>query len=75
METMNIPSRKKKSEPLSQDEWKSLKQYRKGFHTEMDCAEAIGITREALGRVILLGRSSPETVTKIRTALGQSTLK
>lgn len=64
-------TRKRKSEPLTKDEYTALKQYRKTFHTEIDCAEAIGISREVLGRVLLVGSGSPETIEKIRAAINK----
>jgi len=59
----------KKSEKLTAEEKKALKQYRKGFDTEVDCAVTIGIDRLVLNRVLLTGSASPATVEKIRTAL------
>lgn len=72
METLT--PRRKRSEPLTQDEFNALKKYRKSFHTQLDCAEAIGIRRELLNRVLIVGSSSPETVEKIRLALANRTL-
>jgi predicted nucleotide-binding protein (sugar kinase/HSP70/actin superfamily) len=66
--TTMIPG-KRKSERLTQEEWKALKQYRKSFDTESECAYVIGISRETLGRIILLGKSSPQTVAKIRKVI------
>ena len=62
-------TRKRKSEPLTRDEAVALKKYYKSFHTAADCADAIGISREVLGRVMLVGSGSPETIEKIRTAI------
>lgn len=62
-------TRKRKSEPLTKDEYTALKQYRKKFHTAVDCADAIGIKREVLDRVLLAGSAAPETIEKIRTAI------
>lgn len=63
-------ARKRKSEPLSKGELKALKAYRKGFSTEVDCAISIGIDRLVLGRVMLVGSGSPETIDKIKKVLG-----
>jgi hypothetical protein len=68
MSTYTI-TRSRKSEKLTPEERKALKQYRKGFDTEVDCAVSIGIDRLVLGRVILVGSGSPTTIEKIRTAL------
>lgn len=59
----------RKSEKLTAEERKALKQYRKGFDTEVDCAISIGIDRLVLNRVLLIGSASPATVEKIRTAI------
>jgi hypothetical protein len=67
MNTMT--SRRRKSEPLSTDEKKALKQYAKRFTAQLDCAEAICISREVLIRVLLAGSGSPETISKIRETL------
>jgi hypothetical protein len=66
---MNTNTMSRKSERLTANEKKSLKQYRKGFNTEVDCAVAIGIDRLVLNRVMLIGSASPVTVEKIRAAL------
>lgn len=62
-------ARKRKSEPLTKRELKALKTYRTRFSTEVDCALSIGIDRLVLGRVILVGSGSPETIAKIRKVL------
>lgn len=59
----------RKSEKLTAEERKALKQYRKGFDTEVECAVSIGIDRLVLNRVLLIGSASPATVVKIRAAL------
>lgn len=59
----------RKSEKLTADERKALKQYRKGFDTEVECAVSIGIDRLVLNRVLLIGSASPATVGKIRSVL------
>lgn len=66
---MNTNTMSRKSERLTTDERKALKQYRKGFNTEVDCAVTIGIDRLVLNRVMLIGSASPATVEKIRVAL------
>lgn len=60
---------RRKSIRLTPDELKALKAYRKHFNTEVECAEAIDIKRETLGRVFLVGSGSPVTVGKIRLAI------
>lgn len=59
----------RKSEKLTAEEKKALKQYRKGYDTEVECAVSIGIDRLVLNRVLLIGSASPATVEKIRAAL------
>lgn len=66
---MITTTRKRKSEALTKDEFSALKQYAKGFNTTIDCAESIGINRNVLDRVLIVGSGSPSTVVKIRTAL------
>jgi hypothetical protein len=63
-------TRIRKSVRLTSDEMKSLKKYRQRFHTEIDCAEEIGISRVVLNRVLLIGSGSQETIEKIRSAIG-----
>ena len=66
METM---TRTRKSVKLTQDEFKALKKFRKGFDTGVDCAIEIGIDRVVLDRVLTVGSGSEETVGKIRETL------
>lgn len=63
-------TKKRKSELLTKAEIKALKAYRKQFDTEVDCAVSIGIDRLVLNRVLLVGRGAPETIEKIRAAIG-----
>jgi hypothetical protein len=66
---MSTYTSSKKSEKLTAEERKALRQYRKEYDTEVDCAVSIGIDRLVLNRVLLIGSASPATVEKIRTAL------
>jgi hypothetical protein len=66
---MSTYTTSRKSEKLTAEERKALKQYRKGFDTEVECAVSIGIDRLVLNRVLLIGSASPGTVEKIRAAL------
>lgn len=61
----------KKSESLTRPERKALKEYRKGFITDVACAGAIGIDRNVLVRIMLSGSGAPSTVEKIRLAIGE----
>lgn len=70
MSTYTI-TKSRKSEKLTAEERKALKQYRKEFDTEVDCAVSIGIDRLVLNRVLLIGSASPATVEKIRAVLGK----
>lgn len=67
MDTMT--PRRRKSEKLTPEEIKAFKNYRKGFDTDVDCAESIGISREVMIRVGILGSGSPETIEKIRAVI------
>lgn len=62
-------ARKRKSEPLTAVELETLKAYRSGFKTEVDCAISIGVDRIVVNRVILVGSGSPISIKKIRKAL------
>lgn len=66
---MSTYTTSRKSEKLTAEERKALKQYRKGFDTEVECAVSIGIDRLVLNRVLLIGSASPGTVEKIRAVL------
>jgi hypothetical protein len=68
---MSTYTTSKKSEKLTAEEKKALKQYRKEFDTEVDCAVSIGIDRLVLNRVLLIGSASPATVEKIRSVLSK----
>lgn len=59
-----------KSVPLTKDELKALKRYRKGFDKEVDCAASIGVDRLVLNRIIMVGSGSPYSIDKIKAAIG-----
>lgn len=54
---------------LTKEEWTALKQYRKDFVTEVQCALSIGIDRNVLSRIISLGSGSPDSINKIRETI------
>lgn len=54
---------------LTTKELTALKQYRKGFVTEVSCAISIGIDRNVLNRITTFGSGSPENIDKIKAAL------
>jgi DNA-binding phage protein len=60
---------KRKSEALTKEEFSSLKKFTKGFRTVVECAETIGISREVLDRLLVVGSGSPVTIDKVRSAL------
>lgn len=64
--------KKAKSVPLTKEELKKLKQYRKGFQTEVDCAISIGVDRLVLNRIMTVGSGAPESIEKIRATLDNS---
>jgi hypothetical protein len=66
---------KRKSEALTKVEFTALKQFAKGFRTGVECAEALGISRVVLDRILIVGSGSPDTVTKIKAALNKQTLE
>lgn len=61
--------KKPKSVPLAKAELKALKEYRKGFNTEVDCALSIGVDRLVLNRIMTVGSGAPDSIEKIRAAL------
>lgn len=61
-----VTERKRKSELLTKDEFAALKKKCKEALYITDVAEAIGVSRQVLERVIIVGKSSPETISKIR---------
>lgn len=65
--------KKPKSVKLTKDEWRALKNYRKGFEKEVDCAATIGVDRLVLNRILLVGSGSPTSIEKVRATL--STVK
>lgn len=69
METQTTQATKRKSEKLSKEAFAAFKQYAKGFNTGVECAEAIGISRVVLDRVLLIGSASPETISKIKAVI------
>lgn len=58
-----------KSVPLTRDELKALKNYRKGFEKEVDCAASIGVDRLVLNRIIMVGSGSPRSIERVRAVL------
>jgi hypothetical protein len=54
---------------LTKSELAALKEYRKEFVTEVQCAIAIGIDRNVLNRIITFGSGSPDSIEKIKAAL------
>jgi hypothetical protein len=54
---------------LTTKEVAALKQYRKGFVTEVECALSIGIDRNVLNRITTFGSGSPESTDKIKAAI------
>lgn len=63
-----IPKRRR-SVPLTKDEYKAFREYRKTFNTGVECAESIGISRLSMLRVLQVGSGAPETIEKIRLVL------
>lgn len=64
-------TRERKSEKLTADEYKAFAKLVKEHPTQVDAAEAIGISREVLGRVLIVKSGSPVTVSKIRLVLAK----
>lgn len=66
---MDAVTTKRKSVALTKEEWSSLKKLRARFLTSIECAAFIGISRQPVDRVLLLGRGSEESIGAIRAAL------
>jgi hypothetical protein len=64
--------RRRRSEALTRDEHKSLLKYIGTFPTLIDAAFAIGIPRQTLERVKIIGSGSPETIHSIREKLNSN---
>lgn len=65
----NLIERKRRSEKLTKQEQVTLSRYVKTFPTVLDAALVIGISRQVLERVLLIGSGSSETVKCIREKL------
>jgi hypothetical protein len=63
------PIKKRKSVHLTRQEIAGLKKYRKGFHTETECAISLGIDRNVLNRILIVGSGAPESIERIRQVL------
>lgn len=68
---INIQERKRKSERLTNEEFKALKKYVASFHTVIDAAFAIGIHRNVLDMVLIKGSGSPDTIEKVRVKIAE----
>lgn len=64
-------TRKRKSELLTKDELLALKKKCKAALYIQHVADEIGISRQVLERLLLLGKSSPETITKVRAVISE----
>lgn len=65
-ETTTARLRNPRSVSLTKEELKALKQYRKKFKSNTDCAISLGLDRVVFDRVILVGSASFQTVQRIR---------
>lgn len=72
METTTIHIPAKRSESLSDSELLALKEYRKGYSTDVACAASLGLDRNVLTRVILVGSGRPESISKIRDVINRN---
>lgn len=66
---MEITKPKRKSVALTEDERNALEKYRNTFLTSVECAESIGIDRQPLDRILLIGRGSEFSISAIRKIL------
>lgn len=61
---------KRKSVALTRDEHKELKRYITTFNTLVEAAESIGVSRQVLDRIQLVGSGSPDNILLIRVKIG-----
>lgn len=73
MDTIPQPKIRRRSVRLTPDELSSLKRLLKQYPSQQEVADIIGISREVLGRVLLVKSGSSETIEKIRATLHEST--
>lgn len=73
MNTLTQPKIRRRSVRLTPDELSSLKRLLKQYPSQQEVADIIGISREVLGRVLLVKSGSSETIEKIRATLHEST--
>ena len=64
-------ARVRKSEKLTGDEYKAFVKWVNAQPTLVDAAEIIGISREVLGRVLIVKSGSPATIGKVRLVLAK----
>lgn len=67
-----LKERRRKTELLTKEEHNSLKKYVASFHTVIDAAVALGINRQTLDRVLIIGKGSPESISIIREKLNRA---
>lgn len=66
---MKKETKRGSSVALTAKEKEALKQYRKGFDTEVECALSIGVDRNVLNRITTFGSGSPDKVKKVKAAI------
>ncbi len=69
---MEAVIKQRKSARLSKEETKALRFFMRKFTSAVEASENIGISRQVLERVVLISRGSPDTIDKIRAAIGSS---
>lgn len=68
-----ITSSKRRSVKLTKEEFTEFKKWVKAFDVKVQASEELGITRQAVDRIMLTGSASPETIQKIREVLNAQT--
>lgn len=59
----------KKSELLTREEHSALKKLVASYHTVVDAAYSIGVSRQTLDRVVMIGKGSPDNINIIRAKI------
>lgn len=63
--------RRRRSELLTKEEHRILLKFINSFPTLIDAADSIGLPRQTLERVKIIGSGSPETIQAIREKLNE----
>jgi hypothetical protein len=66
---IQMDTRKRKSEPMTKEEHKAFTKWVRAFPTQLDAADALGVSRITISNLVLRGSGKPETIEKIRVKI------